>query len=84
MTRRPASSPLLLALLALAAVVPGSAAAAGGLSIAPARIDAEVRRGALLPPVLLRNDTDRRLRIHATVVAAGPLRPSSPAAARPL
>ncbi len=74
MTRRPASSVAALAVAAAAVamlVAPAGAGASGGLALSPARIDAAVRPGAVLPPITLRNDTGRRLSVRAEVVAAG-------------
>src|SRR3954468_21265666 len=43
-------------------------AAAGGLVVAPSRIDAAVRPGETLPPITLRNDSSRAVSVRVSVV----------------
>ncbi|WP_372789803.1 hypothetical protein [Paraconexibacter sp.] len=67
--------PLLLTALASlglsCAVAPaGAATGLGGVSVAPASIDAEVRAGSALPPISVSNDTGRRVLVRAFVVPA--------------
>lgn len=56
--------------LATATCVNAAAAGPGGLLIAPTRIDVQVRPGESLPPIALRNGTDRTLVIEVAAVPA--------------
>lgn len=59
------------ALIAAAALPAAPAAAAGGLQIAPAKLDVAVRKGDELPPIRVRNDSPRPVSVDVTAVRAG-------------
>lgn len=61
---------LLPALLLVPAAPAHAATGLGGVSVAPASIDVNVRAGTALPPVRVSNDTGRRVDVRALVVPA--------------
>ena len=62
---------ILLPVLLLVPVAPAQAATGlGGVSVAPASIDAQVRAGTALPSVRVSNDTGRSVDVRALVVPA--------------
>jgi hypothetical protein len=68
-----------LTVLALIATAPAAHAAGGGLGIAPSRIEADVHRGGLMPPITVQNTSDRPV-----VVTAQPLKATADLTGQPV